>query len=73
MTKWYQLLNRIKFATPTRAVIARVALDQLVLTPGRYLDFFKSICDLLLSVMISRGDILLRIDERTGRKAARGR
>ncbi|KAG6888356.1 hypothetical protein C0995_009049 [Termitomyces sp. Mi166 len=34
MTKWYQLLNSIKFANPTRAVVARVGLDQVVLTPG---------------------------------------
>jgi protein Mpv17 len=26
LTKWYQLLNRIKFATPTRGVIYRVRL-----------------------------------------------
>ena len=26
LTKWYQLLNRIKFATPTKGVIYRVRL-----------------------------------------------
>ncbi|KAJ8081848.1 Protein required for ethanol metabolism [Marasmius tenuissimus] len=35
MTKWYQFLNRIKFASPTRAIIYRVWLDQAVLTPER--------------------------------------
>lgn len=34
MTKWYQGLNRLTFSTPTRAVIYRVWLDQMVLTPG---------------------------------------
>ncbi|KAL0068096.1 Protein required for ethanol metabolism [Marasmius tenuissimus] len=42
MTKWYQFLNRIKFASPTRAIIYRVWLDQAVLTPGAVAFFFGS-------------------------------
>jgi len=33
VTKWYQVLNRIKFASPTRGVIYRVWLDQALFTP----------------------------------------
>ncbi|KAL1715792.1 hypothetical protein EV715DRAFT_255876 [Schizophyllum commune] len=36
MTLWYQFLNRIKFASPRRAVIYRVWLDQAFLTPSAY-------------------------------------
>ncbi|KAF9261715.1 hypothetical protein L218DRAFT_961199 [Marasmius fiardii PR-910] len=42
MTKWYQFLNRIKFASPTRAIIYRVWLDQAILTPGAVAFFFGS-------------------------------
>ncbi|KAF7971193.1 hypothetical protein HWV62_21874 [Athelia sp. TMB] len=42
MTKWYQILNRIKFLNPTKATIYRVALDQGVLTPGVVAFFFTS-------------------------------
>ncbi|RDB27213.1 Protein SYM1 [Hypsizygus marmoreus] len=42
MTKWYQVLNSIKFASPTRAVLTRVALDQVVLTPVAVAFFFGS-------------------------------
>ncbi|KAF7985762.1 hypothetical protein HWV62_365 [Athelia sp. TMB] len=42
MTKWYQILNRIKFPNPTKATIYRVALDQGVLTPGVVAFFFTS-------------------------------
>ncbi|KAH7924111.1 hypothetical protein BV22DRAFT_533909 [Leucogyrophana mollusca] len=40
LTKWYQLLNRIKFPSPTKAVIYRVWLDQAVLTPVAVGFFF---------------------------------
>ncbi|KAF9236544.1 hypothetical protein BU15DRAFT_89078 [Melanogaster broomeanus] len=40
LTKWYQLLNRIKFASPTKGVIYRVWLDQAVLTPAAVGFFF---------------------------------
>ncbi|KIJ12458.1 hypothetical protein PAXINDRAFT_171247 [Paxillus involutus ATCC 200175] len=40
LTKWYQLLNRIKFASPTKGVIYRVWLDQAVLTPVAVGFFF---------------------------------
>ncbi|KAF8837526.1 hypothetical protein BDN67DRAFT_1013811 [Paxillus ammoniavirescens] len=40
LTKWYQLLNRIKFASPTRGVVYRVWLDQAVLTPVAVGFFF---------------------------------
>ncbi|KAL0958797.1 hypothetical protein HGRIS_014117 [Hohenbuehelia grisea] len=46
MTKWYQLLNRIKFATPTRAVIYRVWLDQAFLTPLAVPVFYGSMATL---------------------------
>jgi len=42
MTKWYQGLNRLRFATPTRAVVYRVWLDQAVLTPAAVVFFFTS-------------------------------
>ncbi|KAJ7665878.1 hypothetical protein DFH06DRAFT_1185276 [Mycena polygramma] len=42
MTKWYQLLNRIQFKTPTKAIVYRVWLDQMVLTPGAVIVFFGS-------------------------------
>ncbi|KAJ7359762.1 hypothetical protein DFH08DRAFT_416647 [Mycena albidolilacea] len=42
MTKWYQLLNRIQFQTPTKAIVYRVWLDQCVLTPGAVIVFFGS-------------------------------
>ncbi|KIJ64164.1 hypothetical protein HYDPIDRAFT_132794 [Hydnomerulius pinastri MD-312] len=40
LTKWYQLLNRIKFSSPTKGVIYRVWLDQAVLTPVAVGFFF---------------------------------
>ncbi|KAH0834302.1 hypothetical protein J3R83DRAFT_11677 [Lanmaoa asiatica] len=40
LTKWYQFLNRIKFASPTRGVIYRVWLDQALLTPVAVGFFF---------------------------------
>ncbi|KAL4070068.1 hypothetical protein V8B97DRAFT_1917788 [Scleroderma yunnanense] len=40
LTKWYQLLNRIKFSNPTKAVIYRVWLDQAILTPAAVAFFF---------------------------------
>ncbi|TFK99320.1 hypothetical protein BDV98DRAFT_650808 [Pterulicium gracile] len=42
ISKWYQLLNSIKFATPTKALIYRVWLDQAVLTPVAVSFFFGS-------------------------------
>ncbi|KAG5719401.1 Protein SYM1 [Termitomyces sp. T112] len=42
MTKWYQFLNSIKFASPTKAIVARVCLDQVVLTPVAVPFFFGS-------------------------------
>ncbi|KAF8550121.1 hypothetical protein OG21DRAFT_1500010 [Imleria badia] len=40
LTKWYQVLNRIKFASPTKGVIYRVWLDQALLTPVAVGFFF---------------------------------
>lgn len=40
LTKWYQLLNRIKFSSPTKAVVYRVWLDQAILTPVAVAVFF---------------------------------
>ncbi|KAI6103955.1 hypothetical protein EDD16DRAFT_1888077 [Pisolithus croceorrhizus] len=40
LTKWYQLLNRIKFSSPTKAVVYRVWLDQAILTPVAVGVFF---------------------------------
>ncbi|KAH8105767.1 hypothetical protein DFH11DRAFT_644837 [Phellopilus nigrolimitatus] len=42
MTKWYQALNRLTFASPARAVAARVWLDQALLTPAAVVFFFSS-------------------------------
>ncbi|KAF8637263.1 hypothetical protein AX17_002943 [Amanita inopinata Kibby_2008] len=42
MTVWYGFLNRIKFATPSRAVVYRVWLDQAILTPVAVAFFFGS-------------------------------
>ncbi|KIK78188.1 hypothetical protein PAXRUDRAFT_339496 [Paxillus rubicundulus Ve08.2h10] len=50
LTKWYQLLNRIKFASPTRGVIYRVWLDQAVLTPVAVGFFFGT-----MSILEGRG------------------
>ncbi|KAI0344924.1 hypothetical protein BDW22DRAFT_1353736 [Trametopsis cervina] len=33
VTKWFQLLNRIKFSTPTRTTVFRVYLDQFMFAP----------------------------------------
>lgn len=33
LTEWLQLLNRLQFASPTRAVAYKVYLDQSVFTP----------------------------------------
>ncbi|KAF9469472.1 hypothetical protein BDZ94DRAFT_1206021 [Collybia nuda] len=46
MTKWYAFLNGIKFASPMRAVIYRVWLDQAVLTPVAVAFFFGSMSTL---------------------------
>ncbi|EGN92058.1 hypothetical protein SERLA73DRAFT_191631 [Serpula lacrymans var. lacrymans S7.3] len=50
LTKWYQMLNRIKFSSPTKAVIYRVWLDQAVLTPVAVGFFFGS-----MSIMEGKG------------------
>ncbi|EJD04619.1 uncharacterized protein FOMMEDRAFT_107423 [Fomitiporia mediterranea MF3/22] len=42
MTKWYQALNRLQFASPVKAVVYRVWLDQAVLTPAAVVFFFSS-------------------------------
>ncbi|KDR73317.1 hypothetical protein GALMADRAFT_251935 [Galerina marginata CBS 339.88] len=42
MTKWYQLLNRIKFPSPTKALVYRVWLDQALLTPVAVAFFYSS-------------------------------
>jgi len=42
LTKWYQLLNRLQFKTPARALIWRVYLDQFLLTPVAVAFFFGS-------------------------------
>ncbi|PAV21604.1 integral membrane mpv17 pmp22 [Pyrrhoderma noxium] len=42
MTKWYQALNKLKFSSPTKAVVYRVWLDQAVLTPVAVVFFFSS-------------------------------
>ncbi|KAF5343326.1 hypothetical protein D9758_014195 [Tetrapyrgos nigripes] len=69
ITKWFQFLNRIKFASPTRAIIYRVWLDQAVLTPAAVAFFFSSMSVLegkpqeawprLEAVIICRTRILL--------------
>ncbi|KLO17863.1 hypothetical protein SCHPADRAFT_956583 [Schizopora paradoxa] len=41
MTKWYGLLNRLRFATPTKALVYRVYLDQLVLSPVAVVYFYS--------------------------------
>lgn len=41
MTKWYGLLNRMQFATPTKALVYRVYLDQLVLSPVAVVYFYS--------------------------------
>jgi len=42
MTKWYQFLNRIKFPSPTKALVYRVWLDQAILTPFAVGFFYSS-------------------------------
>ncbi|KXN90232.1 Protein SYM1 [Leucoagaricus sp. SymC.cos] len=42
MTAWYSLLNRLKFASPTRGLIYRVWLDQGLLTPVAVAYFYGS-------------------------------
>lgn len=46
MTKWYQFLNRLKFASPTRGLIYRLWLDQAVLTPAGIVFFYTSMSGL---------------------------
>ncbi|KAF8809230.1 hypothetical protein BYT27DRAFT_7187927 [Phlegmacium glaucopus] len=42
MTTWYQLLNRIKFPSPTKALIYRVWLDQTMFSPVAVAFFYTS-------------------------------
>jgi len=42
MTTWYQFLNRIKFPSPTKALVYRVWLDQAILTPVAVAFFYSS-------------------------------
>ncbi|KAI0797826.1 hypothetical protein C8Q75DRAFT_20818 [Abortiporus biennis] len=42
VTKWFQFLNRLQFATPTKAVMYRTYLDQFVFTPAIVGFFFGS-------------------------------
>jgi len=42
MTHWYAFLNRLKFQTPTKALVYRVYLDQAVLTPVAVAFFYGS-------------------------------
>ncbi|KAI0080582.1 hypothetical protein K474DRAFT_1657734 [Panus rudis PR-1116 ss-1] len=42
VTKWFQLLNRLQFRSPTKAVLYRVYLDQFVFSPGVVAFFFGS-------------------------------
>ncbi|EJF61479.1 hypothetical protein BD309DRAFT_859104 [Dichomitus squalens] len=42
LTKWLQLLNRLQFTSPTKAVAYKVYLDQFVFTPGVVAMFFGS-------------------------------
>ncbi|KAF9000092.1 hypothetical protein BDQ17DRAFT_1360096 [Cyathus striatus] len=46
MTKWYQFLNRLKFSSPRKALIYRVYLDQLLLTPVAVAFFYGSMATL---------------------------
>lgn len=50
LTKWYQLLNRLKFPSPTKAVVYRVWLDQAILTPAAVAFFFGT-----MSIMEGEG------------------
>lgn len=34
VTTWFQFLNRLQFATPRRAVVYRVYMDQFMFAPG---------------------------------------
>ncbi|KAI0758673.1 hypothetical protein C8Q74DRAFT_258415 [Fomes fomentarius] len=43
LTKWLQLLNRLQFSSPTKAVAYKVYLDQFVFTPGVVAMFFGSL------------------------------
>ncbi|RDX44059.1 hypothetical protein K466DRAFT_437780, partial [Polyporus arcularius HHB13444] len=43
LTKWLQFLNRMQFASPTKAVAYKVYLDQFVFTPGVVAMFFGSL------------------------------
>jgi len=42
LTKWLQILNRIQFSSPVKAVAYKVYLDQAVFTPGVIGFFFGS-------------------------------
>ncbi|RXW15711.1 hypothetical protein EST38_g10143 [Candolleomyces aberdarensis] len=46
ITKWYQFLNRLKFASPTKALLYRIYLDQALLTPVGVLFFYGSMSTL---------------------------
>ncbi|KAI0698639.1 hypothetical protein C8Q76DRAFT_756953 [Earliella scabrosa] len=60
LTKWLQLLNRLQFSSPTKAVAYKVYLDQFVFTPGVIAFFFGS---LTLLEGKSVGDAKERIQE----------
>ncbi|PFH45410.1 hypothetical protein AMATHDRAFT_71729 [Amanita thiersii Skay4041] len=51
MTTWYSFLNGIKFASPRKAIVYRVWLDQAVLTPAAVVFFFGC-----MSVLEGRAD-----------------
>ncbi|KAF9550060.1 hypothetical protein CPC08DRAFT_768975 [Agrocybe pediades] len=57
MTKWYELLNRIQFATPTKALVYRVWLDQAILTPVAVAFFYGSMSILEGKPQEARGRI----------------
>ncbi|KAF8328746.1 hypothetical protein F5887DRAFT_134622 [Amanita rubescens] len=46
ITTWYGFLHRIKFTSPTKAVVYRVWLDQAVLTPVGVMFFYGAMSTL---------------------------
>lgn len=57
VTKWYQLLNGLRFSTPNKALIYRVYLDQAFFSPAAVAFFFGS-----MSMLEGKG-----VDEATNR------
>ncbi|EPQ61353.1 hypothetical protein GLOTRDRAFT_135830 [Gloeophyllum trabeum ATCC 11539] len=59
ITKWFTLLNRLQFASPTRGIVYKVWLDQAIASPAVVAYFFTS-------MTLLEGKPLYEVGERLG-------